>query len=221
MMRNELFFRPPHAFAKAVLVTPIAPRRHGSPSHQLVVMHSRKNTCRLRLEPLLLDFCLMLERRRDVTCYQPTPYRLAHPARHILYTPSVCAYGPDLGLVFFDVQRLSFPTHTAHCDHLAEWFDEMGYLFYPHVIGQRDGDGTARQYRYLYHSSFGSQPGTLNAALTLLRTLGATTLQGLLDAGAGFCDVAELLFTGAACADLRFPLLRTTRVSLAGGGNAQ
>lgn len=73
-MKTELFFRPPEAI-RDVRVELVKPRRHGSRFQQLVGIPSRKNANGLRMSPTLLEFCLMLERRRDIRYYQPPPTR--------------------------------------------------------------------------------------------------------------------------------------------------
>lgn len=215
-MQDELVFQAPDAFAHAVDIVPIKPPRHGTRRHQLVVMPSRKNGCNLRMLPLLVDFCVMLERQPDVSCYSPTPYTLIHRGRQIRYSPSICAYGEHTGLVFFDIAQCNHPARDLRCALLRDWFDEMGYLFYPCYLADYPRGEEQRQYRYLYQYSFASTADGINSARAILQARGRMTVQELLEAGVEFCDVAAVLFTGEAKADLRFPVRRSTVVVTGG-----
>lgn len=214
-MRDELIFQAPKAFAQTIELIPIKPLRHGTRSHQLVVMQSKKNGISLRMRPLLVDFCVELERRRDVLFYQTGPYRLKHSSRKIQYTPSVCAYCADTGLVFYDVVRFSDPACEQRRERLSKWFDDMGYPLYSYTVNESSSEGPLRQYRNLYHQSFGSQPEGVRAVLLMLQNTGVMSITEMLTSGVAFCDIAQALFSGQATTDLRFPLRVSAAVQLA------
>lgn len=212
-MRDELLFHPPDSVLD-VTVEAIKPRRHGSRCQQLVVMHSRKNNNCLRVSPTVLDLCLALERRRDVQFYQPTPYVLSQPSQAFRYTPAMCAYGEDLGLVFFEtIHFMSQGYEDALALH-EEWLGEMGYPLHccqpSHSISYYE----LQQWRYLYSYSLSYKTQRRSEALEVLKDRSECTVQMLLNAGVDFCDIAYQLFYGDANADLSFPITRTTSISL-------
>lgn len=214
-MKSELFFRQPES-VRDVEVRLIKPRRCGSPFQQLVVIQSRKNNACLRLSPSLLDFCLMLERRGDIRYYQPTPYTLIQPSRKFRYTPSVCAYGDEVGLVFIETLRFMSKGYEEQLARHEDWFDEMGYLFCAFQPYANISYCELMQWRYLYSYSFCSKAQDSSSSLTLevLKQRGSCTIQDLLNDGTDFSDIAYQLFYGKASADLRFPITRTSRITL-------
>lgn len=212
-MKTELFFRQPES-VRDVEVRLIKPRRCGSPFQQLVVFQSRKNGNHLRMSPTLLDFCLMLERRRDIRYYQPTPYTLIQPSRAFRYTPAVCAYGDDLGLVFFETAKFMSDGCEDQLVRHEDWFGEMGYLFWPCQPYTNISYCERLQWRYLYSYSFSFKAQGSSLALDLLKHHNDGTVQELLDAGADFSDIAYQLFYGGATADLRLPITRTSAIAL-------
>lgn len=214
-MRTELFFRPPES-VRDVEVQWIKPRRCGSAHEQLVVFQSRKNKTCLRMSPNLLDFCLMLERRPDIRFYQPTPYTLIQPSHRFNYTPAVCAYGDDLGLVFFETNRFLSDGDEDELARHADWFGEMGYQFISYPPCPRISYGELLQWRYLYSYSFHFKTEGNSDALDCLTVHKVRTVQELLDAGASFGDIAFQLFYAKVTADLRFPITRGTPIVLAG-----
>jgi hypothetical protein len=214
-MKSELFFRQPES-VRDVEVRLIKPRRCGSPFQQLVVIQSRKNNACLRLSPSLLDFCLMLERRRDIRYYQPTPYTLIQPSRKFRYTPSVCAYGNEAGLVFIETLRFMSEGYEDQLARHEDWFDEMGYLFCACQPCANISYCELLQWRYLYSYSFRSKAHDSNSSLTLevLKQRGSCTIQDLLNDGTDFSDIAYHLFYGNARVELCLPLTRTSRITL-------
>lgn len=214
-MRTELFFQPPESI-RDVEVRLIPPRRHGSRFQQLTVIQSRKNGNCLRMSPTLLDFCLMLERRRDILCYQPTPYTLIQPSKAFRYTPAVCAYGKDPGLVFFETSRFMFEGDEDRLVGHEDWFGEMGYLFSAIQPCANISYCELLQWRYLYSYSFGVGTQHPSVTLKVLNVNRDSTVQELLDAGADFSEIAYRLFYGEVLADLRFPITRKTRIGLGG-----
>ncbi|MNC22949.1 hypothetical protein D3C76_852170 [compost metagenome] len=212
-MKTELFFRQPES-VRDVEVRPIKPRRCGSPFQQLVVIQSRKNDACLRLSPSLLDFCLMLERRRDIRYYQPIPYTLIQPSRKFRYTPSVCAYGDEVGLIFFETSRFMSDGCEDQLVRHEDWFGEMGYLFYPSQLSANISYCELLQWRYLYSYSFSSKEHDPSLVQKALKHRGGCTIQDLLNTGTDFSDIAYQLFYGNAIADLRLPITRTTRIAL-------
>ncbi|MCK8683259.1 hypothetical protein [Pseudomonas umsongensis] len=212
-MKTELFFRQPES-VRDVEVRLIKSRRCGSPFQQLVVIQSRKNGNCLRMSPTLLDFCLMLERRRDIRYYQPTPYTLIQPSRAFRYTPAVCAYGDDLGLVFFETSRFMSDGYEDQLVRHEDWFGEMGYLFCACQPCANISYCELLQWRYLYSYSFSFKAQGSSLALDILKHHNDCTIQELLDAGADFSDIAYQLFYGGATADLRLPITRTSAIAL-------
>lgn len=214
-MMTELLFRQPES-VRDVEVRLIKPRRCGSPYQQLVVIQSRKNKACLRLSPSQLDFCLMLERRQDVRYYQPTPYTLIQPSQGFRYTPSVCAYGDELGLVFFETRWAKSDGYEDQLARHEDWFGEMGYLFCPCQPCANISYCELLQWRYLYSYSLGAKEQDASMAIEILKQRGGCTIQHLLNNGTDFSDIAYQLFYGEAIADLRFPITRATCVSLPG-----
>lgn len=212
-MKTELLFRQPDSI-RDIKVELLKPRRHGSRFQQLVVIQSRKNDNCLRMSPTLLDFCLMLERRRDIRYYQPTPYTLIQPSRAFRYTPAVCAYGDDLGLVFFETTRFMSDGCEDELVRHEDWFGEIGYLFCPCQPSKNISYCELLQWRYLYSYSFSFKAQDSSVALDILKHHNDCTVQKLLDAGADFSDIAYQLFYGEATADLRLPITRTTALTL-------
>lgn len=212
-MRDELTFRPPES-VRDITVNPIKPRRHGSRFQQLIVIQSRKNDNCLRMSPTLLDFCLLLERRRDILCYQPTPYILLQPSRAFRYTPAVCAYGDDLGLVFFETSRFMADGYEDQLTRHEDWFGEMGYVLCCCQPCANMSYCELLQWRYLYSYALSVKAQHCSSALDVLQNRNCCTVQTLLDAGVDFGDIAYQLFYGHADADLRFPITRTTMISL-------
>ncbi|MBH2032705.1 MAG: hypothetical protein I8H93_00230 [Pseudomonadales bacterium] len=212
-MKTELFFRQPES-VRDVEVRLIKPRRCGSPFQQLVVFQSRKNGIRLRMSPHLLDFCLMLERRCDIRYYQPTPYTLIQPSRAFRYTPAVCAYGDDLGLVFFETAKFMSDGCEDQLIRHEDWFGEMGYLFYHCQPYLNISYCELLQWRYLYSYSFSFEARGTSLALDLLKHHNNCTVQELLDSGADFSDIAYQLFYGELTAHLHLPVTRATTLKL-------
>lgn len=217
-MRTELFFKPPEE-VRDVEVCLVPSRRHGSRFQQLVVIQSRKNGNCLRMSPTLLDFCLLLERRSDVLFYQPKPYTLIQPSQKFRYTPAVCAYGKDSGLVFFENRRFMNEEEEEQRIRHEDWFGEMGYLFCTCQPDMHVSRCELLQWRYLYSYSFGANAQYPNAALNVLHCRNECTVQELLDAGVDFGDIAYQLFYGEAIADLRVPLTRASWITLARGAS--
>jgi len=212
-MKTELLFRQPDSI-RDVRVQFVKPRRHGSRFQQLVVIQSRKNGHCFRMSPTLLDFCLMLERRRDIQYYQPTPYTLIQPSRKFRYTPAVCAYSNDVGLVFFETTRFMSDGCEDQLVRHENWFGEMGYLFCPCQPCANISYCELFQWRYLYSYSFSFKVQGSSLALDILKHHYDCTVQELLDAGANFSDIAYQLFYGEATADLRLPITRKTALTL-------
>lgn len=214
-MKSELFFQPPESVFD-VEVQLIKPMRHGSHVQQLVVIHSRKNDNCLRMSPTLLDFCLLLERRQDILFYQPTPYTLIQRSQRFRYTPAACAYGEDMGLVFFEISRFMSDGDEDQLVRHEDWFGEMGYQFCTFKPCANISDCELLQWRYLYSYSLSFEDRGTSVALDVLRDHQVRSVQELMDAGAEFSDIAFQLFYARALADLRFPITRTTSIALPG-----
>ena len=154
----------------------------------------------------------MLERRRDIRYYQPTPYTLIQPSRKFRYTPSVCAYGDDAGLIFFDITRFTSDGCEDQFARHEDWFNDMGYPFYACQPCANMSYCELQQWRYLYSSTFSSKGESSGQAQEVLERRGGCTIQDLLNEGLDFSDIAYRLFYGDAIADLRFPITRATTV---------
>ena len=158
----------------------------------------------------------MLERRSDILFYQPTPYTLIHPRREFRYTPSVCAYAEDLGLVFFEISRFRSDENEDELVRHEDWFGEMGYQFHAFNPCEHITYCELLQWRFLYSYSLSFEDSGISVALDVLRDHQARSVQELLNAGAEFSDIAFQLFYAKASADLRLPITRTTQITLPG-----
>lgn len=191
--------------------------RHGRHGSHVTIFPSRKNRAPLMCESLLeAAFCLELEHRADVLCYQIHPYTLCFEAAHIRYTPDfqvTFANGDQHLVEVKNDQSLQCQKIRARLARVTELLAEQGCLLECLSMRQFYGATRTTNLEYLYHLAFGDS-GAADSAIGryLAQQPQAITLHELMQQPFDPTSIAHALFYKTIHCNLTKPITGHTMV---------
>jgi hypothetical protein len=191
--------------------------RHGRHGSNVTIFPSRKNSAPLMCESLLeAAFCLELEHRSDVLCYQIHPYTLVFEAANIRYTPDfqvTFANGDQHLVEVKNDQSLKCQKIRARLARITELLAEQGCLLERLSMHQFYNVTRISNLEYLYHLAFGNS-GSEDKAIRhyLAQQPKAITLHELMQTPFDPTDIAHALFYKTIHCNITKPITGHTMV---------
>jgi hypothetical protein len=131
---------------------------HGRHGRRVSCFPSRKNHAGVMCDSLLeSDFCLELERQKEVKQYTPQPFRITENKRRVSYTPDFEVLLHNNQTILFEVKsenRFKYGRSVEKLELFSSIFRECGYSLEFALDSDFRHNHRTRNLRTLYHQSF-------------------------------------------------------------------
>lgn len=193
--------------------------RHGRYGSRVTIFPSRKNNAPLMCESLLeAAFCLELERRADVLCYQIHPYTLTFVAAKVRYTPDfqvTFASGSQQLIEVKNDQSFECKRIRARLSRIIELLAEHDCLLECLPMHHFYDATRTSNLEYLYHLAYSNDGGADSAIHRYLaQQPQAIPLRQLMRKTFGPTDIAHALFYKVINCNIRKPITEESMVWL-------
>lgn len=131
---------------------------HGRHGRRVSCFPSRKNHAGVMCDSLLeSDFCLELERQKEVKQYTPQPFRITENKSRVSYTPDFEVLLHNNQTILFEVKsenRFKYGRSVEKLELFSSIFRECGYSLEFALDSHFRHNHRTRNLRTLYHQSF-------------------------------------------------------------------